>query len=182
MIDETISAIQKRSDPSPNPNLGAADPIAADHMLALLLPDAFDSYHARTREPRLHRSYPRRTRAQRWRPLRHGTRSLGSAFLGPGRQRHGVRTHQWPGQRSHQKGGRAHHTRPPPAPRRAQRLITLADLIFDDDPNSADTRTWFDHMTPLLITSGGGGMELLSQFFALTPPRCCHHAGRSHLR
>jgi hypothetical protein len=78
---------------------------------------------------------------------------------------------------SHQKGGRAHHTRPPPAPRRAQRLITLADLIFDDDPNSADTRTWFDHMTPLLITSGGGGMELLSQFFALTPPRCCSKIG-----
>jgi hypothetical protein len=54
---------------------------------------------------------------------------------------------------------------------RAQRLITLADLIFDDDPNSAETGTWFDYMTPLMITSGGGGMDLLSQFLALIPQR-----------
>ena len=54
---------------------------------------------------------------------------------------------------------------------RAQRLVTLADLIFDDDPNSAETGTWFDYMTPLMITSGGGGMDLLSQFLALIPQR-----------
>ena len=54
---------------------------------------------------------------------------------------------------------------------RAQRLVTLADLIFDDDPNSAETGTWFDYMTPLMVTSGGGGMELLAQFLALTPQR-----------
>ena len=51
----------------------------------------------------------------------------------------------------------------------AKRLLEDADVMYDDDPWSADTGTWFDHITPGALCKGEGGMEVLAQWANLMP-------------
>ena len=53
----------------------------------------------------------------------------------------------------------------------AQRIITRDDTIVDGQLDNPQTDTWYDHITPNAFLQGGGGMDVLSQWFNLTP--CC---------
>ena len=50
-----------------------------------------------------------------------------------------------------------------------QRNITISDLIYDDDPDNAQTDSWYDHLTPRMFASGEGGMDMLAQWSSITP-------------
>jgi len=50
-----------------------------------------------------------------------------------------------------------------------QRLVTTADLLYDSDPKDAGTGTWFDKITPNLLSSGGGDMHVVAQFNSVIP-------------
>ena len=51
-----------------------------------------------------------------------------------------------------------------------QRVITAADLFYDStDAKNAETGTWYDKITPQLLTSGGGGMDMVAQFGSIIP-------------
>lgn len=52
-----------------------------------------------------------------------------------------------------------------------QRLLVHGDFIYDSvDPANAETKTWFDAMTPQLLISGCvNGMEILAQFGSIIP-------------
>ena len=50
-----------------------------------------------------------------------------------------------------------------------QRNITISDLIYDDDPDNAQTDSWYDHLMPSMFASGEGGMDMLAQWGCITP-------------
>ena len=46
-----------------------------------------------------------------------------------------------------------------------QRLLSANDLFYDSsDTKNAETGTWYDKITPQLLTAGGGGMDMVAQF------------------
>ena len=49
-----------------------------------------------------------------------------------------------------------------------QRTIKSADVLYDEDEDAA-TGTWYDHVTPNSLMSGDGSPEVMMQFLALTP-------------
>jgi len=51
-----------------------------------------------------------------------------------------------------------------------QRVIAATDLFYDStDAKNAETGTWYDKITPQLLTSGGGGMDMVAQFGSIIP-------------
>ena len=51
-----------------------------------------------------------------------------------------------------------------------QRLLSANDLFYDSsDTKNAETGTWYDKITPQLLTAGGGGMDMVAQFGSIIP-------------
>ena len=50
-----------------------------------------------------------------------------------------------------------------------KRILTEDDVFYDDDPQSAGTGTWYDFMSPGLLTGGDGGPEIVAHFMSVTP-------------
>ena len=57
----------------------------------------------------------------------------------------------------------------------AKRTLTELDVDYDDDPEDAHTDTWYDWVTPALLTKGDGSAEIMAQFKNCTPG--CYYKG-----
>ena len=50
-----------------------------------------------------------------------------------------------------------------------QRLLEQADVLYDSDPKDAETGEWYDKISPSMLASGDGGMDMVAQFVSIIP-------------
>ena len=50
-----------------------------------------------------------------------------------------------------------------------QRLLEQADVLYDSDPKDAKTGEWYDKISPSMLASGDGGMDMVAQFVSIIP-------------